>query len=82
MAKTVQQAEAELRTAALEFVSANDAYTKAFYANKDWRRAEGEPMCPETLAACSSSNAKLRDMEAAARALRDAVAAERRAEAL
>jgi hypothetical protein len=86
MANTVQQAEAGLRVAALEYVAAYDAYSKAFDRNGDMARygagVRDAPLHPETEAACKLSNSKQNAMCDAARALRDAIAAEQRAEAL
>lgn len=89
MAKTIQQAEAELRTAALEYADAHQLYSDAFDRNGDMRRYEGlaigeqpGPMHPETEAACQLSNEKQMALARAAQALRTVLRNEQRAEAL
>jgi hypothetical protein len=79
MAKSLQQAETDLRMAALAYAKASDRYTETY------RRSGQEydkPLNPETHAACRAANAALHAMEDAAHALAAAIAAEHRAEAL
>lgn len=89
MAKSVAQAEAELRTAALDYAEANAIYVEAYDRNDDRKRydglAEGQepgPLHPETQAKVRVSSEKQNALTEAAKTLRDAVRAELRAEAL
>lgn len=89
MAKSVAQAEAELRTAALDYAEADAIYAEAFHRNGDMKRYEGlpegqepAPLHPETQAKVRVASEKSSLLTKAAHALRDAVRAELRAEAL
>lgn len=89
MARTIQQAEAELRVAALEYAEAHEVYSRAFDRNHDDKRYEGlkngeqpGPLHPETQAAVRISCQKQNAMCAAAGELREAIRSEQRAEAL
>lgn len=88
MARTVAQAEAELRVAALDYAEAYAAYSAAFERNNDYGghyKSDGvrtKPLHPETEELVSVSAEKLEAMQKAAHDLRDAVRAELRAEAL
>lgn len=88
MARTVAQAEAELRVAALDYAEAYAAYSAAFERNNDfggYYKADGvrtKPLHPETEELVSISSQKQNAMEQAAHNLREAVRAELRAEAL
>lgn len=88
MARTVAQAEAELKVAALDFAEAYERYSEAFDRHNDYTGrydAAGvrtRPLHPETQELVSVSAAKQEALAAAAKNLRDAVRAELRAEAL
>lgn len=89
MAKSVAQAEAELRTAALDYAEAYSAYEAAYERNGDHERFQGlmgeypaRPLHPETQDLCGVSCEKSNLLNKAAHSLRDAVRAELRAEAL
>lgn len=90
MARTIQQAEAELRTAALEWEAANSGYYKAcstepeFFATdaKGERTWTSEKATPAWTAAWRASFDADNALHLACRALADAIAAEHHAEAL
>lgn len=82
MARTVAQAEAELRVAALDYAEAEAIYSESFRRNGDFRRPADQPMCPETQEKVSVCSQKEFALTYAAKALREAVRAELRAEAL
>lgn len=82
MARTVAQAEAELRTAALDRAEANEAYRKAYRRNGDHGRSDNVPLHPETQEKCILVTEKTFALHAATENLLGAVRAELRAEAL
>lgn len=87
MAKSIQQAEAELRAAALKAVALDKAYQAACDAERDlpgttYPDGDYKTYSPEWNEACRTANAARDDMFDAAKELSQAIANEQRAEAL